>query len=204
MSTYNLRHCTFVEDVLVNAEVQMSEAQEETWRSIRDIESTIKCLGSTVIETQKMVGVEELVLRERIELRKALSKRLESMPADLQDRLPRLQQRLELQISEVQEANGMLMHQLSEFLDRYYPEDNSHGGSRSQAGSLGLSQDQGRGLKELLQDLMNRSVTKADNPWLHLTTQNSNPKHVELLLRAGIAVKDPEDGRRLKLVDFYH
>ena len=89
MSTYNLRHCTFVEDVLVNAEVQMSEAQEETWRSIRDIESTIKCLGSTVIETQKMVGVEELVLRERIELRKALSKRLESMPADLQDRLPR-------------------------------------------------------------------------------------------------------------------
>ena len=32
-------------------------------------------------------------------------------------------------------------------------------------------QDQGRGLKELLQDLMNRSVTKADNPWLHLTTQ---------------------------------
>lgn len=194
------------EDVLVNAEVQMSEAQEETWRSIRDIESTIECLGGTVTETQKLVEREALILQERIDLRNALSNRLESMPAasDLQDHLPRLQQRLELQVGEVQEANGMLMHQLSEFLDRYYPEDSNHGGSPSHAGSLGLSQDQGRGLKELLQDLMNRSVTKADNPWLHLTAQNSNPKHVELLLRAGIAVKDPEDGRRLKLVDFYH
>ena len=88
------------------------------------------------------------------------------------------------------------MSQLSDFLDRYYPDDDTHSLSQSAPSqSQALSQaahwcppsracadtsamlQEGRGLKELLQDLMNRSVTKANNPWLHLTPQVSPLDH---------------------------
>ena len=65
------------------------------------------------------------------------------------------------------------------------------------------SEAEGHGVKELLQDLMNRAVTRPDEPWLLLTAHNASPESVELLLRAGIAVKDDEDSRRVRLVRFY-
>lgn len=149
------------------------------------------------------------MLKERDEIRAALKKQLQDMPPvpDTAERFANYQQTLETSVRNAQRSNGALMRQLSEFLDTYYPTDEAYPASQSQ----GLSQShassqqepEGRTLKEQLQDLMNRSVTKPEDPWLQLTPQNSNPKHVELLLRAGIATKDPKDGRRLKLVDFY-
>jgi centromere protein K len=49
---------------------------------------------------------------------------------------------------------------------------------------------------------MNLAVTRPADPFLRLQP-NHWPPHVELLLRAGIAVKHPQDGGRLKLVEFH-
>jgi hypothetical protein len=140
--------------------------------------------------TQVVLRSEATNLRERGELRDALTKRLSTLQSvtDTTDRAARFQTKMEGQVGEVQEMNSVLMSQLSEFLDRFYP-DNALSANPSQSQALSqvrhpgtrLSlvftlintalQDEGRGLKELLQDLMNRSVTKADDPWLHLTPQ---------------------------------
>jgi len=182
--------------------VQTAEATDEVWGAIRDIEAHVQHLDASVKADQLQCEKERKCLAERQELSSALKQRLHTLPAPVERRAEGNQETLEHNIQGLQNVNSILMRQLSEFLDAYYPEE-SPSQSRSALSQSQATQDLTRGLKELLQDLMNRSVTKAGNPWLHLTPQNSRTEHVELLLRAGIALKDPEDGRRMKLVDFY-
>lgn len=49
---------------------------------------------------------------------------------------------------------------------------------------------------------MNRIVSSPSDPYVQLQPEHW-PPYVELLVRAGIAVKHPEDSARLKLTDFH-
>jgi len=69
---------------------------------------------------------------------------------------------------------------------------------------LAQPQTQAFSLKSLLEDLMNLAVTKPSDPYVSLQLSTKHwPPHVELLIRAGIAVKHPKDGSRLRLVEFH-
>ena len=57
-------------------------------------------------------------------------------------------------------------------------------------------------LKDLLENLMNLTVGHTGDPYLQLGANHWKP-YVELLIRAGIAIKHPKDGSRLKLVEFH-
>ena len=49
---------------------------------------------------------------------------------------------------------------------------------------------------------MNQAIVRPNDSYVSLDVDHW-PPYVELLVRAGIAVKDPEDGSKLKLVDFH-
>jgi hypothetical protein len=57
-------------------------------------------------------------------------------------------------------------------------------------------------LKGMLEELMNGAVASGADPYLPIAPTYL-PAYVELLLRAGIAVKHPRDPSRWKLVDFH-
>ena len=57
-------------------------------------------------------------------------------------------------------------------------------------------------LKGMLEELLNAAVSTAADPYLPVLPSYL-PAYVELLLRAGIAVKHPRDPTRWKLVDFH-
>jgi hypothetical protein len=42
-------------DVLVEAELQMSEARSETWRSIRDVEASVEATRVAVLENRAAI-----------------------------------------------------------------------------------------------------------------------------------------------------
>ena len=54
----------------------------------------------------------------------------------------------------------------------------------------------------MLEELLNAAVSTAADPYLPVLPSYL-PAYVELLLRAGIAVKHPRDPTRWKLVDFH-
>lgn len=49
---------------------------------------------------------------------------------------------------------------------------------------------------------MNQAIVRPDDPFVSLGDDHWLP-YVELLIRSGIALKDPQDGTRLRLVDFH-
>ena len=57
-------------------------------------------------------------------------------------------------------------------------------------------------LKEMLEELMNAAVDATKEPYKPISPAYL-PAYVELLLRAGIAVKHPRDPTLWKLVDFH-
>eukprot|EP00658_Telonema_sp_P-2_P067593 TRINITY_DN56508_c0_g2_i1.p1 TRINITY_DN56508_c0_g2~~TRINITY_DN56508_c0_g2_i1.p1 ORF type:complete len:286 (-),score=78.05 TRINITY_DN56508_c0_g2_i1:290-1147(-) len=163
-----------------------SSTLEDVLRAVSELESTIEHVTAQTSADQKLAREESELLRERRQLNHALGQQL-TIRSQEQQKQPTAGRAavLEQAAMALQATNKNLMLQLSQFLDRYYP-----------------SGDEGR-VKELLQDLMNRSVTQPQEPWLVLTEHNAGPESVELLLRSGVAVKDKQDTRRLRLVKFY-
>lgn len=174
------------EDLDLSAKGILGHTMEDVLRGVADIDATIAHLEAQTSENRRLADQEAAVLAERRELESALMQRVKAQPAKRAPTAPRSKQ-LEASVLQLQQTNKSLMSQLSAFLDRYFPsqEDKSHS------------------VKELLQDLMNRAVTRPDEPWLLLTAHNASPESVELLLRAGIAVKDENDSRRVRLTKFY-
>ncbi|KAF9321498.1 hypothetical protein BG003_001620 [Podila horticola] len=58
-------------------------------------------------------------------------------------------------------------------------------------------------LKNILEDIMNLSVSSPGDPYLVLEPGSYYPPHIEQLINAGVAVRHPRDAQRLRLVDFY-
>lgn len=164
-----------------------SHTIEDVIKGVSEVEITIEQLRQQTAADQQLLRQEETILRERTELNAALKEQLKTQDVE-RDRRPGSGRAaaLEEAVSEMERTNQALMGQLSKFLDRYYPAD-----------------PEGGGVKELLQHLMNRAVTRPQDSWLILTGNNATPESVELLIRAGIAVKDEEDTRRLRLVKFF-
>ena len=163
-----------------------SHTLDDVLRGIAQVEASIEQLEERTAVDEKLCQQEEPVLNERRELTAALQEilRVRSSDAGGEPATGRVR-KLEEAAAMLQQTNKSLMGQLSQFLDRYYP-----------------SSGEGTGVKELLQDLMNRAVTRPDEPWLVLTDSVRN-ENVELLLRAGIAVKDETDTRKVRLEKFY-
>lgn len=58
-------------------------------------------------------------------------------------------------------------------------------------------------LKQVLEDIMNLSVSQPADPYLVLVPGEYYPPHIEQLINAGVAVRHPRDSQRLRLIDFY-
>eukprot|EP00656_Telonema_subtile_P015966 TRINITY_DN18405_c0_g1_i2.p1 TRINITY_DN18405_c0_g1~~TRINITY_DN18405_c0_g1_i2.p1 ORF type:complete len:289 (+),score=93.31 TRINITY_DN18405_c0_g1_i2:70-936(+) len=177
------------EEVELEPKAIESHTIEDVIKGVSEVEATIEQLMQLTVADQQLTKREEKILHERTELSAALTEQIKAQSLEVVHR-PKTGRAavLEEAASHMQQTNKELMTQLSKFLDRYYPSD--------------TESDRG-GVKELLQDLMNRSVTKPQDSWLVLTEHNAVPQSVELLLRAGIAVKDEEDTRRIRLVKFF-
>merc|ERR1711981_694730 len=105
------------EDVMVDRQLQVSEASEETWRGIRETESIIDDLQVALSGDRDLIEKENILLRERQELGFALQRRLDKMTPvpDTPDRVALRHRSLEQSIDEAQESNTVFMQQLSEF-----------------------------------------------------------------------------------------
>ncbi|RIA90769.1 centromere protein Cenp-K [Glomus cerebriforme] len=58
-------------------------------------------------------------------------------------------------------------------------------------------------LKDMLEDLMNRTYYNPNNPYITFDPDKIWPPYVETLIRAGIAKRHPNDANRFKLVEFH-
>lgn len=57
-------------------------------------------------------------------------------------------------------------------------------------------------LKFILEDLMNLAVINPSDPYLRLEKGTYWTPYIETIVKAGIAVRHPEDSFRIRLVDF--
>ncbi|KAI7830408.1 centromere-associated protein K-domain-containing protein [Gamsiella multidivaricata] len=160
--------------------------------SIRDYGIMISQLRKELEETKTELASERQLLKELKEINQALQARRKDL-ANLvesgmsqessQDRQRMLETRVQVQ---------ELMRELTRFLSKHYPpiqpdDDNPN-----------VFQ-----LKDILEDIMNLSVSQPADPYLVLVHGEYYPPHIEQLINAGIAVRHSRDSQKLRLIDFY-
>ncbi|KAG0282783.1 hypothetical protein BGZ98_006606, partial [Dissophora globulifera] len=91
-------------------------------------------------------------------------------------------------VLETQAQVRELMRELTRFLGKHYPP------VQPQNDDLTTFQ-----LKDVLEDIMNLSVSQPSDPYVVLVPGEYYPPHIEQLINAGIAVRHPRDSQKLRL-----
>ncbi|KAJ1983782.1 hypothetical protein H4R34_001070 [Dimargaris verticillata] len=117
--------------------------------------------------------------------------------------MARLKSRAEL--TKLRQQHTQTMGDLLQFLEKHYPPvhavDQPHPAKRRRSASA--ISDATFSLKDMLEDLMNLSVSHPDDPYYTLMPGKFWEPHVQLLLNAGIVVHHPNDAARIKLFEFH-
>ncbi|CAG8526492.1 8494_t:CDS:2 [Ambispora leptoticha] len=189
---------SLVDELLVRKQVHQIIQQYK-----RSIPSLRQELQNTRDKTQR----EKQTLEESDAINSALTLRVEKLKNhDSQD----LTSTQNAEISQMQEKLAtvkknlqFLMEELIAFLDKHFPSKSLLSEESSKNDEDDESDESTSSLKVILEDLMNLSFSKPHDPWLLIDEAKVWSPYVELLIRAEIAVRNPKDATKIKLVDFH-
>ncbi|RKP34438.1 centromere protein Cenp-K [Dimargaris cristalligena] len=133
-------------------------------------------------------------------------KTLESKGSEVQH-LSLLDEKRE-ELSRVRKLTSKGMKRLLQFLDKYHPPITVLNGdhpptSKRSRGHSQSTRSTTFSLKDIIEDLMNLSVSNPDQPYLTLESGEFHEPHIHLLLMAGIITYHPTNSTQIKLVGFH-
>ncbi|KAF9085058.1 hypothetical protein BGX29_002188 [Mortierella sp. GBA35] len=173
-------------------EVTKLRVRQTVHDSIHEYGIMLPHLKQELEDTQAELSGEQLLLKELEEIRRALQARQQDLATTAeagsnQESTQGRQKMLETRVL-VQE----LMRELTGFLAKHYPPIQPDDDDPTVFD-----------LKQVLEDIMNLSVSRPSDPYLVLVPGDYYPPHIEQLINAGVAVRHPRDSQRLRLIDFY-
>ncbi|KAG0280966.1 hypothetical protein BGZ95_007641 [Linnemannia exigua] len=143
-------------------------------------------------ETQAELTGEKLLLKELKEIQRALQARRLDLATMGEAGESQKGSQGRSKLMDMKALVQELMRELTGFLAKFYPPIQPYDDDATVYD-----------LKQVLEDIMNLSVSRPADPYLVLVHGEYYPPHVEQLINAGVAVRHPRDSQRLRLVDFY-
>ncbi|KAG0031794.1 hypothetical protein BGZ81_000564 [Podila clonocystis] len=173
-------------------EVTRLRVNQSVQDSIHGYEIGTPLLKTEMEDTKQELAAENQTLKEALEIKEALNARLADLAKAIEKGTSQESSQGRQKLLEARLQVQELMRELTGFLNIHYPpiqpDDNDPAVFH---------------LKNILEDIMNLSVSSPGDPYLVLERGNYYPPHIEQLINAGIAVRHPRDAQRLRLVDFY-
>ncbi|KFH72337.1 hypothetical protein MVEG_02628 [Podila verticillata NRRL 6337] len=173
-------------------EVTRLRVNQSVQDSIHGYEIGTPLLKAELEETKQELAAENQTLKESLEIKEALNARLSDLAKAIEKGTSQESSQGRQKLLEARLQVQELMRELTGFLNAHYPpiqpDDDDPAAFQ---------------LKNILEDIMNLSVSSPGDPYLVLERGSYYPPHIEQLINAGIAVRHPRDAQRLRLVDFY-
>ncbi|KAG0282226.1 hypothetical protein BGZ96_000720 [Linnemannia gamsii] len=173
-------------------EVSKLRVRQTVHDSIHEYGIMLPLLKQELEETQAELTGEAQLLKELKEIRRALQARRQDLATTGEVGSSQKSSQGRTKMLETKVLVQELMRELTGFLARYYPPIQPDDDDPTVYE-----------LKQILEDIMNLSVSRPADPYLVLVPGEYHPPHVEQLINAGVAVRHPRDSQRLRLVDFY-
>ncbi|KAF9147142.1 hypothetical protein BG015_011251 [Linnemannia schmuckeri] len=173
-------------------EVNKLRVRQSVHDSIHEYAIMLPHLKQELEETQAELTGEKQLLKELKEIRRALQARRQDLATTGDSVANQQSSQGRTKMMETKVLVQELMRELTKFLARYYPPIQPYDDDTTVYD-----------LKQVLEDIMNLSVSRPADPYLVLVPGEYYPPHVEQLINAGVAVRHPRDSQRLRLIDFY-
>ncbi|KAG0369759.1 hypothetical protein BGX24_002298 [Mortierella sp. AD032] len=173
-------------------EVTKLRVRQTVQDSIHEYGIMLPHLKQELEETQTELAGENLLLKELKEIQRALQARRLDLAAMGEAGETQKSSQGRSKLMDIKVLVQELMRELTGFLAKHYP-------------PIQPDDDDATvyDLKQVLEDIMNLSVSRPADPYTVLVHGEYYPPHVEQLINAGVAVRHPRDSQRLRLVDFY-
>ncbi|KAK3818469.1 MAG: centromere-associated protein K-domain-containing protein [Benniella sp.] len=173
-------------------ELASLRARQMILGSIRDYNIMLPRLKKELEETRAELASETQLLNELKEIHQALQTRRKDLAKTVESGMSQDNNKTKQAIRERRTHVQDLTRELTMFLKKHYPPIQPDPNDPTVFE-----------LKDILEDIMNLSVSQPADPYVDLVHGHYHPPHVEQLINAGIAVRHPRDSQKLRLVDFY-
>ncbi|CAG8484073.1 12573_t:CDS:2 [Ambispora gerdemannii] len=182
--------------------------RKQVHQIIQQYKRSIPSLRQELKNTRDKSQREKQTLEESDAINAALTLRVEKLKNhDSQDsttiqnaEISQMQEKL----AAVKQNLEFLMKELIAFLDKHFPPKSLLSDESSKNNNEDDESDElTSSLKAILEDLMNLSFSKPHDPWLLIDEAKVWSPYVELLIRAEIAVRNPKDATKIKLIEFH-
>jgi len=183
--------------------ITKTELLEEMYRLNDELEESFEYMQHTLQKETEHLKKQQKFLEERMMLNQGIQDLLQRKNSQT---VSKSKEQLRDKISTLEDSNQQLSMMLIAFLDEYYPipdlSDASKKEKKRKVGSGDMFPEAGLSLKELLKQIIEKSQLE-DDPYVKLNAEEHHEPYVELLLRAGIAQKHPQDNLCIKLVNLF-
>mmetsp|Transcript_4315 Transcript_4315/g.4739 ORF Transcript_4315/g.4739 Transcript_4315/m.4739 type:complete len:333 (+) Transcript_4315:160-1158(+) len=205
-----------------NHVILRARIRAEADSSIEQYDVAIDDIKQRIAQKKKKCDDGKRLMEELKMINQGLQELLVQQSSDMQDTKPKrtFEDIHKEKIKLLDESNAVLTKRMTDFMDEHFPERTVHANERHRAKRRRVirtsntindeaddnQDDQDRtycGLGPMLEKLMNKLVLHPDSPWVRIEPQFF-PPYIELLLRAGIVLKDPRDSSMIKLEAFHN
>ncbi|KAJ1928392.1 hypothetical protein IWQ60_002114 [Tieghemiomyces parasiticus] len=155
---------------------------------------------------RRTLAAETALLRETRTIHTSLSETLRQL--EITDPATRVQSAVDAkrtELGDLRKLTSQSMGRLLKFLEAYYPSVGAPNASPVQKRARLLDAPPpptSFSLKDMIEDLMNLSVSDDHGPYYRLEEGHYHGPYVQLLLDAGVVTYHPKDATRIRLVDF--
>ncbi|XP_053557306.1 centromere protein K [Bombina bombina] len=187
-----------------NQDILLAAGKEELQKVDRDLEMILSSVEAKNKKLKEDLEKEQCWLAGQQQLVDALTARQEELKNQVVDfSEKRVFQELASKLVKVRAYKEELLIALGDFLEEHFPLPDQHEVSSKK--KKGVSKEpavQWLTMHEILEILINKLMTTPHDPYV-IADQQYWPPYIEMLLRYGIALRHPEDSRRIRLEAFH-
>ncbi|XP_019373335.1 PREDICTED: centromere protein K isoform X1 [Gavialis gangeticus] len=191
------------EIISTNPDVLVELGKEELQKVNHDLEMVLPIFKARNKKLKEDLKREQQWLEEQQQLVEALSVIEEEMKNQVvQFSEKRAFQELKIKMLKIKEYKEELLSALGEFLEEHFPLPEEDGSAKKKKSLAKEPTMELITLHEILESLINKLMTAPNDPYLTIN-DTFWPPYIELLLRYGIALRHPDDPKRIRLEAFH-
>ncbi|XP_051865826.1 centromere protein K, partial [Pristis pectinata] len=203
LAELNVQKSRHPKPLLVNQEVLTCLGKQELQNTDQQLEMILSCVRARKKSLQEQLGREQKWLTEEQEIERSLREREDARQTVFQSLSANSAlQKMRRDLQKLTSQKEKLLTALGSFLDEHYPPPGeAETGGKKKRLTHGNAADLIT-FHEMLERLMTRAMGSPHDPYLELD-ESYWPPYVEALLRHGVALRHPQDSRRIRLEDFH-
>ncbi|XP_072025531.1 centromere protein K-like [Amphiura filiformis] len=173
--------------------------QKELSKSNQELEQTLAFIQAQRKELEEDLTREKGVLEQHYEVKRTLQSKLEAAEDGTETSRSSQEKELHQQRKSAAEHQKKLMRNLAAFVSKHFPKPTE---KTKQTADREHRSKEYMSLLEILEILMNKCMDSESDPYVAVD-ETCWPPYIELLLRCGIALRHPQDYKRIRLVPFH-